>query len=101
MPRPLIGITCGPHHDNGALFYGILPAYTKSVSMAGGLPVLIAPNVDEAVLRETYERLDGVLIAGGDDIDATFYGMENTSLVEGIDRARDTTEINVVRWAAA
>jgi len=100
MRRPLIGITCGPHHDDGVLFYGILPAYIKSITMAGGLPVLITPNTDEQVLRETYERMDGVLLAGGGDIDASYYGMENTELVGNIDRDRDFTEINVARWAA-
>src|SRR5581483_4191373 len=75
MSRPLIGITCGPRYADGKLFYGSLPAYTESVAMAGGSPVLITPNLDEDALRSIYERLDGVLIAGGGDVDPAYYGM--------------------------
>ncbi len=100
MRRPLIGITCGPHHDNGRLFYGSLPPYLKSVERAGGAPVLITPTDDPEVLRVIYERVDGVLIAGGGDIDPAEYGMENGGLAEEIDNKRDFTELNVTRWAA-
>src|SRR4051812_1608682 len=100
MRRPFIGITCGPHHDNGRLFYGSLPAYLKSVEQAGGAPVLIAPTDDPDVLRAIYERVDGVLIAGGGDVDPAEYGMDSGGLVNEIDKDRDFTELNVTRWAA-
>ncbi|PJF34578.1 MAG: gamma-glutamyl-gamma-aminobutyrate hydrolase, partial [Candidatus Thermofonsia Clade 1 bacterium] len=68
MSRPLIGIVCGPHFENGTLFYGLMPSYASSIAAAGGLPVLIVPVVDETTLRETYERMDAVLMAGGADV---------------------------------
>jgi putative glutamine amidotransferase len=100
MSRPLIGITCGPRYADGRLFYGSLPAYTESVAVAGGSPVLITPNLDEDALRSIYERLDGVLIAGGGDVDPAYYGMTADGLVRDVDRSRDFTEISVTRWAA-
>ncbi len=101
MRRPLIGVTCGPRYDNGRLFYGSPPAYLESVERAGGLPVLIAPTHDLEVLRGLYERVDGVLIAGGGDVDPAEYGMESSDLVSSVHPARDFTELNITRWAAA
>ena len=100
MSRPLIGITCGPRYVEGRLFYGSLPGYSKSVAQAGGSPVLITPNLDEDALRGIYERLDGLLIAGGGDVDPSYYGMAGDGLVRDVDQARDFTEISVTRWAA-
>lgn len=100
MKRPLVGIICGPHYDNGTLFYGLLPAYSRSVAAAGGLPVMITPNVDAETLYQTYARMDAVLMAGGADVDPTHYGMEMMPSVYGIDPLRDNAELTMIRWAA-
>ena len=48
--------------------------YVHAVMAAGGVPVLIPLLAeDPATLREIYERLDGVLVPGGVDIDPAFY----------------------------
>ena len=102
MGKPLIGIVCGPHLecDNSNLFYGLYPAYSKSVEMAGGLPVMVMPTLSPESLRDIYERLDGVLIAGGGDIDPASYGMSDDGLVSEVDPARDNAEFQMTRWAA-
>lgn len=102
MPKPLIGITCGLRQAaNGSAFYGIQPAYVRSIERAGGLPVVIPPTPDEDALRAIYTRMDGVVIAGGGDIDPAFYGMTGDGLVHDVNRDRDVTEIDVARWAAS
>lgn len=45
-------------------------AYGMSVSQAGGLPVLVAPHTDPEALAD---RLDGLIIPGGADIDPRHY----------------------------
>src|SRR5450631_2385128 len=99
--KPLVGIVCGYFHADQTPYYGNPAAYTKAVALAGGLPVLIAPNVGEEALHDIYERLDGVLLAGGGDVDPSCYGMSEDSLVHGVDPARDVAEINLVRWSVA
>src|SRR6476659_3956275 len=102
MPKPLIGITCGLRQAaNGSALYGIQPAYVRSIERAGGLPVVIPPTPDEDTLHAIYARMDGVLIAGGGDIDPAFYGMTDNGLVHEVNRDRDITEINAARWAAS
>src|SRR5260221_4113893 len=101
MSKPLIGITCGAITRNtGELCYGVMPAYTRSVALAGGLPLLIAPNVDNDVLRELCERVDAVLLTGGGDVDPELYGMTDDGLVTSINPDRDRSEIEITRWAA-
>jgi putative glutamine amidotransferase len=65
------------------------------------LPVVIPPTPDENNLRAVYARMDGVLIAGGGDIDPAFYGMSDDGLIHDVNRDRDITEINAARWAAS
>jgi putative glutamine amidotransferase len=102
MAKPLIGITCSAYtRDTGDLCYGVMPAYTRSVAMAGGLPLLIPPNIDHDALREIYDHVDGVLLSGGGDVDPARYGMSADDLVEGVSEDRDRIEIDMVRWAAA
>jgi putative glutamine amidotransferase len=102
MAKPLIGVTCGAmKRDTGELCYGVMPAYSRSVALAGGLPVLIAPNIDDDTLREIYERVDGVLLTGGGDVDPALYGIADDGLAHSINPDRDRTEIEITRWALA
>lgn len=53
----------------------LLPSdYALSVERAGGVPVLLPPVATEQAARAVLERLDGVLIAGGADINPARYG---------------------------
>jgi putative glutamine amidotransferase len=76
---PLIGIACDldvhaeyPVRDRHAL----RPTYTRAVRDAGGLPLIIPASNDRAQLAEVIERLDGLLLPGGDDIPPKYYGQE-------------------------
>ncbi len=51
-------------------------------------------------LRRIYERLDGIVLSGGGDVDPARYSAESVSpYTEGIDSGRDEAEIQLVRWA--
>jgi len=75
---PTIGITT--YHaradwrgwsEEGAL----LPwAYVTAIRNSGGRPVLLPPGGDAAEAAATVAALDGVVIAGGGDIDPALYG---------------------------
>src|SRR5262249_47533045 len=102
MGKPLIGIICGPHYecDNSNVFYGLYPAYSKSVEIGGGLPVMVMPTLTAESLHAIYDRLDGVLIAGGGDVAPSAYGMADNGLVTEVDTIRDAAEFHMTRWAA-
>lgn len=105
VSRPLIGITTQTLHA----IHGIPPElpesavmnqrYYVALTMAGAAPVLI-PLLDDApdALRAVYERLDGVLIPGGVDVDPARFGEPPHPKLGRIDPARDRTEIMLTRW---
>lgn len=98
--KPLIGLTCTIRYEDGAVLYGLYASYIKALETAGGLPVLIAHNLEQDTLRAIYERVDGVLLTGGGDVDPTEYGVPNDMPLRSINADRDLTEMTVTNWAA-
>src|SRR5947207_2938964 len=76
--------------------------YVRVLTHAGAVPWLVPllPD-DEATLRAVYERLDGVFLTGGVDVDPESYGESRHELCDRTDPARDRTELTLIRWAVA
>ncbi|MFI9204479.1 gamma-glutamyl-gamma-aminobutyrate hydrolase family protein [Streptomyces sp. NPDC053048] len=77
-PRPLIGVTTysTPARWGVAwhLHAALLPtAYPRYVQRAGGLAVMLPPD-DAAAAAAVVARLDGLVLAGGEDLDPALYG---------------------------
>jgi putative glutamine amidotransferase len=76
--------------------------YVNVLTAAGALPwVIPLLEGNEAALRGIHERLDGLFLPGGVDIDPGAYGEPRTSLCGRVDPARDWAELLLVRWALA
>jgi putative glutamine amidotransferase len=74
--------------------------YVQVLAAAGGVPwVIPLLEGDEATLRAIYERLDGLLLPGGVDVDPGAYGEAPSPHCGPIDPARDWAELRLVRWA--
>jgi putative glutamine amidotransferase len=65
--KPLIGVNCDTFADATGPIEGLRPAYCKAIARAGGVPVMIPPMAPE-LIEELLDRLDGVLLTGGDDV---------------------------------
>ncbi len=100
---PLIGIPSRSDQTNrsGTPIFAQNRAYVAAVAAAGGSPVLIPLNLDEGALRAIYDRLDGLLLAGGGDLDPRHYGEAIHEKCGQPDEARDTVELTLARWALA
>jgi putative glutamine amidotransferase len=74
--------------------------YYRAVAAAGGVPWMVPLlDSDPEAMRLMYDRLDGVFIAGGIDIDPQTYGAERHRLTGRPDHARDAVEMMFARWA--
>ncbi len=67
MARPLIGV-CGEFaevdvYDVRTSVHFSMPAYSRSVALAGGLPVILPITEDEDAIHDLVDRLDGVLVS--------------------------------------
>jgi putative glutamine amidotransferase len=101
VARPLIGITTHRRDsDEGKKdVFGLMYYYVESIRRNGGLPLMIPLGLDDSELHELFERLDGMVISGGGDIDPDSLGAKKHETIYGIDSDRDRVEFNLIRWA--
>jgi putative glutamine amidotransferase len=101
--RPVIGISCRIGVDEAWCppLVCVRQGYVDAILMAGGMPWLIPPQTDGSTLREIYERLDGVLLPGGADIDPAHYSAEPHPKLGTLEPQRDILELALARWCVA
>lgn len=90
--RPVIGIVCyGRGSDRERYFLPV--AYVAAVRRAAGRVVIIPPEDESAA--EILDRVDGVIFAGGGDLDPSRYGQAADDELYGIDPERDAIELDL------
>lgn len=103
--RPLIGISTylesGTRWGVWELEAALLPAgYPRLVQRAGGLAAMVPPDAPERA-AETVARLDGLVIAGGPDVDPARYGAERSPRTGPPAPERDAWELALIDAALA
>ncbi|MGA1619165.1 MAG: gamma-glutamyl-gamma-aminobutyrate hydrolase family protein, partial [Pirellulales bacterium] len=100
--KPLIGVVT--YHqlipETGWLYDVSYVNNASVVEEAGGIPVLIPTGISQDSLRGLYERLDGLLLPGGGDINPQHYGADKHPAVSLVSDERDLVELSLMRWAA-
>lgn len=61
--------------------------------------MLIPVSVDTNTRRQIFERLDGVLLSGGEDINPAVYGAPPHPALGKTDENRDRAELELARWS--
>ena len=74
-------------------------AYVNPVIRAGGTPLLIPVGIPVERHRELLNRVDGLILTGGGDINPVTYGRPMHATVSGVDDARDEIDLSLVRLA--
>ena len=72
--RPLIGITVA--HVEEELSTYPRDYYVQAVNNAGGAPLLLPPLAGAEVIERYLRLVDGVILSGGSDLDASLFGEE-------------------------
>lgn len=88
--RPLIGVT-GPDRRIAIAWW----ATRLAICNAGGSAIRLTPS---SYRRHSHDRLRGLIIGGGDDIDPGLYGVEDNGKAP-IDPERDRFEIEMIEHA--
>ena len=101
--RPLIGVStyleAGARWGVWELEAALLPAgYPRLVQRAGGLAAMLPPDAPEYAAA-TVARLDGLVVAGGPDVEPVHYGAALDPRTGPPARARDTWELALIRAA--
>ncbi|MEU9519205.1 MULTISPECIES: gamma-glutamyl-gamma-aminobutyrate hydrolase family protein [unclassified Streptomyces] len=103
--RPLIGVStyleAGARWRVWELEAVLLPAaYPRLVQGAGGLAALLPPDAPEHAAAAV-ARVDGLVIAGGPDVEPVRYGAGTDPRTGPPARARDTWELALIEAALA
>ena len=109
MYKPLIGITCNtmPASDvnvkNGIAapgqdFQGLAVDYINALEKAGAIPVVLPVTNDLEGAKRIWERLDGILLSGGNDVSPELYNECIKKECGVLDHARDTYEVAAARY---
>jgi microsomal dipeptidase-like Zn-dependent dipeptidase/gamma-glutamyl-gamma-aminobutyrate hydrolase PuuD len=93
--RPVIGISSNRKDDVSC----IKEPYFQAVIMAGGAPVLLPVTTDVHALATIADTLDGLILSGGGDIDAAYFGEEPIPETEEADPYRDEYDFLLLRLA--
>jgi putative glutamine amidotransferase len=104
--RPSIGVTTQTLHAIDGIPAALPESwvmnqrYILATTIVGGLPWMVPLlDDDEESLRAIYDRLDGILLPGGVDMDPATFGEPRHPRLGAIDPARDRVELTLTRWA--
>ena len=91
--KPIIGVS-GSFHDFGD-YQGV--GFHRPIALAGAVPVILT-RVD-GTLEDLLDLCDGLVLAGGRDVDPSFYNHDPHEKLKKTEPARDVFELDLVRRA--
>ena len=102
--RPVIGMAAGVEQVRWGAWdelAALLPSsYATAIQRAGGMAIMLPPDeAIEAGPDEALDLIDGLLLAGGSDIDPATYGAEPHAETKAICPPRDRFELALARRA--
>jgi putative glutamine amidotransferase len=92
--RPVIGITAYPRTGNPPGF-AVPCGYVDAVRRAGGIPIALPPGDPDPA--HYLDLVDGLILAGGGDIDPDAYGGGRHESVYSVCTERDAFELRLIR----
>lgn len=107
---PMIGITCNYDSKDtvgqsscmgiaGQDWNFVAGDYVYAVEKAGGIPVILPRLKKMEVLEPFLEKLDGILVSGGHDVNPRSYGSRITGKCGRIVPERDEMDLFITRYA--
>lgn len=95
MKRAIVGITADVIEHRGMAACRVMEAYAACVERAGGLPIILPARAD---LAPAYaERLDALVLTGGDDPIMEDFGVPTHAKATRVARARQDFELALLR----
>ena len=104
--KPLIGITGSMGLGIYSLQQEHMPAqqhrlsdsYVNAIRQAGGIPVILPCCEDVELMMAMADKMDGILLSGGGDVNPLLYGKRATGNLGTITPRRDTAELAIAKY---
>ena len=97
MSMPLIGISGSMNDPENQIF--LVRSYMQAILKAGGIPVLLSPDMDANAMAVCLHQLDGLLLAGGGDVEPTRFDETAIAELGETTPVRDQFELSVLPMA--
>ena len=102
--KKTIGISGSILIDRGTVFPGYKRAYVnndyvQAVLLAGGVPLIIPVNIDEEIIKAQVEKVDGIILSGGGDINPLLFGEEPSTFIGETMNERDKFDLALIKYA--
>ena len=94
---PMIGIAGSINKDEDT--HHIPRAYMRALRNSGGIPVLLTYDMEGEALEKCLDRFDGILLAGGNDVDPALYGEAPVQMLGEVNPPRDAFETRLIQAA--
>lgn len=98
---PIIGIPSRERTVEDLRTIGVGASYIEAITAAGGIPFLIPLLDNERSIKALYDLTDGLLFAGGEDVDPSLYNEEPHEKLGDVSPARDFLEKTLIHLAKA
>ncbi|MHB8063209.1 MAG: gamma-glutamyl-gamma-aminobutyrate hydrolase family protein, partial [Ruminiclostridium sp.] len=85
--KPVIGITAAYDFEKGSS--GVKEDYYDAIIHCGAVPILLPVTEEKSMWAEYLKICDGIILSGGPDIDATYFGRCNMPYANEISPIRD------------
>ncbi|MBI3826750.1 MAG: gamma-glutamyl-gamma-aminobutyrate hydrolase family protein [Candidatus Rokubacteria bacterium] len=97
---PRIGITTSITTDGSSPERAFVNStYIRAVQQAGGLPILLPPQLEPWARQALHEMIDGLLLTGGGDVDPAQFHETPHEKTSDVSRERDGLELDLARRA--
>jgi putative glutamine amidotransferase len=97
--RPVIGINAEliPANKETISYIRLNFGYVEAVSAAGGLPIILPPLARDKELEDLLNRVDGLILSGGPDMDPRRNGQQPHPRVQPMDERREINDRQLLR----
>jgi putative glutamine amidotransferase len=95
--KPLIIVTASYDYEKN--ISSIKNLYCEALIEAGAIPILLPLSMREDLIDSYVERCDGLMVTGGPDVDAAYYGKINMPCNGEISPYRDVMELLLIKKA--
>lgn len=97
--KPVIGINCDYEVKGKRPYSFLYRNYSEAIIAAGGVPVLLPVIREKGDAELCVQRIDGLLLSGGDDIPPQRYGEERHEKTVCIHQDKDISDFALLQAA--
>jgi putative glutamine amidotransferase len=97
--KKIVGVSATRRTDEGRERVALNTAYVHALTRAGLVPVVVPPLLDADAACAVLDRVQGLVLTGGEDVDPARYGAAPHPKLGETDGARDAVELALIAGA--